>query len=183
LVIRARCSTRSSRVHQDVSGQRSFLSAQLRNLWRADWLRLFDGGKRNATIGQQRAQLAKAEENLAHITEEVELREQTAYNKLERTRQMMKVSEELLAVRRVVGILLIVRPSAENAPVAYCQFPYLVEGTASSAAQTVVSCKVDNGSSNRCGRPRVINSLSGGVAAAIAVTIHSYLRSKGRILS
>src|SRR4029077_11755393 len=54
---------------------------------------------------------------------------------------------------RVVGILLIVRPSAENAPVAYCQFPYLVEGTASSAAQAVVSCKVDNGSSNRCGRP------------------------------
>ena len=49
---------------------------------------LFDGGKRNATIGQQRAQLAKAEENLAHITEEVELRVQTAYNKLERTRQI-----------------------------------------------------------------------------------------------
>ena len=67
---------------------------------------LFDGGKRNATIGQQRAQLAKAEENLAHITEEVELRVQTAYNKLERTRQMMKVSEELLAVRTESHVFL-----------------------------------------------------------------------------
>jgi len=67
---------------------------------------LFDGGKRNATIGQQRAQLAKAEENLAHFTEEVELRVQTAYNKLERTRQMMKVSEELLAVRTESHVFL-----------------------------------------------------------------------------
>jgi len=33
------------------------------------------------------------------VKEEVELRVQTAYNKLERTRQMMKVSEQLLALR------------------------------------------------------------------------------------
>ena len=60
---------------------------------------LFDGGKRKAAIGGQKTQLAKAEENLARVKEEVELRVQTAYNKLERTRQMMKVSEELLMVR------------------------------------------------------------------------------------
>jgi outer membrane protein TolC len=60
---------------------------------------LFDGGKRNAEIAEHKAQLAQAEENLARIKEEVELRVQTAYNKLERTRQMMKVSEELVALR------------------------------------------------------------------------------------
>ena len=60
---------------------------------------LFDGGRRNAAIEEHKAQLAKAQENLAQIKEEVELRVQTAYNKLERTRQMMKVSEELLTLR------------------------------------------------------------------------------------
>jgi outer membrane protein TolC len=60
---------------------------------------LFDGGKRNAAIGERKAQLAQAEENLARVKEEIELRVQTAYNKLERTRQMVKVSDELLALR------------------------------------------------------------------------------------
>jgi outer membrane protein TolC len=60
---------------------------------------LFDGGRRNAAIAEHKAQLAQAEENLARIKEEVELRVQTAWNKLERTRQMVKVSEELLALR------------------------------------------------------------------------------------
>jgi outer membrane protein TolC len=60
---------------------------------------LFDGGRRNAAIGEHKAQLAQAEENLARVKEEIELRVQTAYNKLERTRQMVKVSDELLALR------------------------------------------------------------------------------------
>ena len=60
---------------------------------------LFDGGRRNAAIAEHKAQLAQAEENLARVKEEVELRVQTAYNKLERTRQMMQVSEQLLALR------------------------------------------------------------------------------------
>jgi outer membrane protein TolC len=60
---------------------------------------LFDGGRRNAAIAEHKAQLAQAEENLARVKEEVELRVQTVYNKLERTRQMMKVSEQLLALR------------------------------------------------------------------------------------
>jgi hypothetical protein len=51
-----------------------------------------------------------AKENLARISDEVELRVQTAYNKVERTRQMVAVSEELLALRadsrRVVAELL-----------------------------------------------------------------------------
>jgi outer membrane protein TolC len=60
---------------------------------------LFDGGRRNAEIGERKAQLAQAEENLARIKEEVELRVQTAWNKLERTRQMVQVSQELLNLR------------------------------------------------------------------------------------
>lgn len=60
---------------------------------------LFDGGRRNAAIGERKAQLKQAEENLARVREEVELRVQTALNKLERTREMLKVSDELLALR------------------------------------------------------------------------------------
>lgn len=60
---------------------------------------LFDGGKRNAAIGEHQAQLAQAKENFSRIKEEVELRVQTALNKLERTRQMVAVSEELLSLR------------------------------------------------------------------------------------
>jgi outer membrane protein TolC len=60
---------------------------------------IFDGGKRRAAIGEHKSQLSQAEENLARITEEIELRIQTAYNKLDRTREMVKVSEQLLALR------------------------------------------------------------------------------------
>ena len=60
---------------------------------------IFDGGKKRATVREHSSQLAQARENLARITEEVELRVQTAYNKLERSRQMVRVSEELLASR------------------------------------------------------------------------------------
>jgi outer membrane protein TolC len=63
---------------------------------------LFDGGKRNSEIGERKAQLAQAEENLARLKDEVELRIQTVYNKRERTREMLKVSEELLALRTEV---------------------------------------------------------------------------------
>ena len=63
---------------------------------------LFDGGRRNAEIGERKAQLAQAEENLARVKDEIELRVQTASNKIERTRQMLKVAEELVALRTEV---------------------------------------------------------------------------------
>jgi outer membrane protein TolC len=63
---------------------------------------LFDGGKRNAEIGERKSQLAQAEENLARMKDEIELRIQTVYNKRERTREMLKVSDELLALRTEV---------------------------------------------------------------------------------
>ena len=60
---------------------------------------LFNGGKKRATVRERDAQLAQAKENLARISEEVELRVHSAYNKLERTGQMIAVSEELVALR------------------------------------------------------------------------------------
>jgi outer membrane protein TolC len=60
---------------------------------------LFNGDRKRATVRERAAQLAQAKENLARISDDVELRVETAYNKLERTRQMIGVSEELLALR------------------------------------------------------------------------------------
>jgi len=60
---------------------------------------LFDSGRKRGFLRERQAQLAQAKENLARLTDEVELAVQTAYNKLERTQQMRKVSEELLALR------------------------------------------------------------------------------------
>ena len=61
---------------------------------------LFDGGKKRATLRERNSQLAQAKENLARISDEVEVRVQTAYNKVERTQQMVTVSRELLATRQ-----------------------------------------------------------------------------------
>jgi outer membrane protein TolC len=60
---------------------------------------LFDSGRKRALLREREAQLSQAKENLARVTDEVELAVQTAYNKVERTQQMLKVSEELLALR------------------------------------------------------------------------------------
>jgi outer membrane protein TolC len=60
---------------------------------------LFDAGKKSATIREREAQLAQAKENLARVNDEVEVRVQTTYNKLERTKEMVAVSKELLALR------------------------------------------------------------------------------------
>ena len=60
---------------------------------------LFDSGRKRALLRERQAQLSQAKENLARLTDEVELAVQTAYNKLERTDQMRRVSEELLALR------------------------------------------------------------------------------------
>jgi outer membrane protein TolC len=61
---------------------------------------LFDGGKKRATLRERDSQLAQAKENLARVRDEVEVRVQTAYNKVERTQQMVAVSRELLAARQ-----------------------------------------------------------------------------------
>jgi outer membrane protein TolC len=60
---------------------------------------LFDGGRKRAVLGEHEAQLSQAKENLAKLTDQVELAVETAYNKLERTQQMLKVSEDIVALR------------------------------------------------------------------------------------
>src|SRR5208337_3848965 len=60
---------------------------------------LFDSGRKRALLRERDAQLSQAKENLARLTDEVELAVETAYNKLQRTQEMRKVSEELLALR------------------------------------------------------------------------------------
>jgi outer membrane protein TolC len=60
---------------------------------------LFDGGRKRAVLGERQAQLSQAKENLARLTDEVELAVDTAYNKLERTQQLVTVSQEVLALR------------------------------------------------------------------------------------
>jgi outer membrane protein TolC len=61
---------------------------------------IYDGGKRRATLRERDAQLAQAKENLARISDEIEVKVQTAYNKLEQTGQMVAVSQELLIARK-----------------------------------------------------------------------------------
>src|SRR6201987_2110361 len=60
---------------------------------------LFDSGRKHGVLRERQAQLSQAKENLAKLTDEIELSVETAYNKLERTRQMLKVSAEVLALR------------------------------------------------------------------------------------
>jgi outer membrane protein TolC len=60
---------------------------------------LFDGGRKRAVLGEHQAQLSQAKENLAKLTDQVELAVETALNRLERTQQMLKVSEDVVALR------------------------------------------------------------------------------------
>jgi outer membrane protein TolC len=60
---------------------------------------LFDGGRRRAAVRESDSRLAQARENLARVTDEVELKVQVAYNTLQRTKEMIGVSQELLALR------------------------------------------------------------------------------------
>jgi outer membrane protein TolC len=60
---------------------------------------LFDGGRRRAAVGESEAKLAQAKENLARVSDDVELRVQTALNKLDRTKDLVAVSEQMVALR------------------------------------------------------------------------------------
>jgi len=76
---------------------------------------LFSGGRKRATVRERDVQLIHAKENLARISDDVELRVQTAYNKLDRTRQMIAVSEELLVLRAESSRMALERVAHGNA--------------------------------------------------------------------
>ncbi len=71
---------------------------------------LFDGGRRRAVVRERETALARAKETLARISDDVEVRVHTAYNKIHRTHDLIAVSQELLALRgesrRVAAALL-----------------------------------------------------------------------------
>src|SRR5258705_12202379 len=67
---------------------------------------VFDSGRKKASLRERDAQLSQAKENLAKLTDEVELAVETAYNKLDRTQQMLKVSEEVVALRTEANLAM-----------------------------------------------------------------------------
>jgi outer membrane protein TolC len=61
---------------------------------------VFDFGKRRATVLEREAQLAQAEENVRRLKDEVEVGIERSYNKLQRTRNLVQVSREVLMLRQ-----------------------------------------------------------------------------------
>ena len=61
---------------------------------------VFDGGKRRALIRERRDEISAAEENLQRVKDEVEVRINMIYNRLEVARAMVEVREEYLAARQ-----------------------------------------------------------------------------------
>ena len=61
---------------------------------------VFDFGKRRQTVAAQEAALAAAKENLQHLRNQVLIKVQKAYRKMDRSRQMIEVAEESAALRR-----------------------------------------------------------------------------------
>ena len=60
---------------------------------------IFDFGRRRAEVRQQEVQLRKAAENLERLKDEVAVQVDRTYNKLQRTKNMVEVAEQLVALR------------------------------------------------------------------------------------
>jgi len=61
---------------------------------------VFDFGKRRAAVREREAQLAQAEENLHRLKEEVAVGIERSCNKLERTRNMVQVADQVVKLRQ-----------------------------------------------------------------------------------
>jgi outer membrane protein TolC len=61
---------------------------------------VFDFGKRQAAVREREAQLAQAEENLRRLKEEVAVGIERSYNKLERTKHMVQVANQVVMLRQ-----------------------------------------------------------------------------------
>ena len=60
---------------------------------------VFDFGKRRAAVREREAQLAQAEENLERLKEEVAVGIERSYNKVERTKSLVEVANQVLRLR------------------------------------------------------------------------------------
>ena len=61
---------------------------------------IWDWGKRGGVVGQRKAQLTQAEDNLKRSKDRITVETDKAYRKLERTKSMVDVAREALALRR-----------------------------------------------------------------------------------
>ena len=61
---------------------------------------IWDWGKRDAVIGERKAQLSEARENVHRISDQVTVELEKAYRKLENTKSMMDVAREALALQQ-----------------------------------------------------------------------------------
>ena len=66
---------------------------------------LFDGGRRNAQIGESRTMLSQAEVNLAKAKEEVTVQVEIAYDKVEQMQNLIAVAEEVLKTRAEAALV------------------------------------------------------------------------------
>ena len=64
-----------------------------------DW-DVFDFGKRRAAVREGEAQLAQAEENLRRLKEDVAVSIDRSYNKLQRTKNMVEVANQVVKLRQ-----------------------------------------------------------------------------------
>lgn len=62
--------------------------------------KVFDFGKRNDVIGERRAMLEQAEENLRRIKNRTTVEVEKSYRKLQRSKEMIEVAREALELRR-----------------------------------------------------------------------------------
>ena len=61
---------------------------------------VFDFGKRRAAVREREAQLAQAEENLQRLKEEVAVGIERSYNKVERTKSLVQVANQVVKLRQ-----------------------------------------------------------------------------------
>jgi outer membrane protein TolC len=61
---------------------------------------VFDFGKRRAGVREREAQLAEAEENLKRLKDNISAQVERSYNALERTKSLVAVADQVVALRR-----------------------------------------------------------------------------------
>ena len=61
---------------------------------------VFDFGKRRAAVREREAQLAQAEENLLRLKDQVAVGIEKSYNKLERTKSLVQVADQVVKLRQ-----------------------------------------------------------------------------------
>jgi len=61
---------------------------------------VFDFGKRRAAVREREAQLAQAQENLQRLKDQVAVGIERAYNKLERTKSLVEVAQQVVKLRQ-----------------------------------------------------------------------------------